>query len=117
LTALAILAFSSCLFLMPLSTIPNASNRDSLTDSQHHLHPKIITTSSLSTSSTYQDPTQVTMEGEPYTTYHAGGGTTFMVPASPQSLIREVTGDLFDAPEGSGLIRKSDYPLSLYPFR
>jgi hypothetical protein len=56
------------------------------------------------------------MEGEPYTTCHAGGGTT-MVPASPHSLIREVTGDLFDAPEGSGLIRKSDYPLSLYPFR
>ncbi|GLI72079.1 ADP-ribose 1''-phosphate phosphatase [Penicillium ochrochloron] len=43
------------------------------------------------------------MEGEPYTTYHAGGGTT-MVPASPHSLIREVTGDLFNAPEGSGLI-------------
>lgn len=56
------------------------------------------------------------MEGEPYTTCHAGGGTT-MVPASPHSLIREVTGDLFDAPEGSGLIRKSDHPLSLYPFR
>ncbi|OKO97771.1 ADP-ribose 1''-phosphate phosphatase [Penicillium subrubescens] len=43
------------------------------------------------------------MEGEAHTTYHAGG-TTFMVPASPHSLIREVTGDLFDAPEGSGLI-------------
>jgi hypothetical protein len=56
------------------------------------------------------------MEGEAHTTYHAGG-TTFMVPASPHSLIREVTGDLFDAPEGSGLIRKSDHSVSLYPFR
>ncbi|KAF3397735.1 ADP-ribose 1''-phosphate phosphatase [Penicillium rolfsii] len=32
------------------------------------------------------------------------GSTTLNVPTSPHSLIREVTADLFDAPEGSGLI-------------
>lgn len=57
------------------------------------------------------------MEGEAYTTYHAGRGTSFMVPASAHSLIREVTGDLFNAPEGSGLIRKLYHTLSPYLFR
>jgi hypothetical protein len=64
-----------------------------------------------------QDPTQATMEGKTYAQYHAGGGTTFIVPASPNALIREVRGDLFDAPEGSGLIRKLDRPLLLHPIR
>lgn len=57
------------------------------------------------------------MDGEAYTNYHAGGGTTFMVPASPRSLIREVTGDLFDAPEGSGLIRKLYHVPVTLPFQ